>query len=168
MTTTLLIIAGLATLGALGTILLSHPLWCATSLVVHLLAVAVIFMLQGATFVGTMQILLYAGAIVVLILFVIMILGLTRTGRRWVDFPFHGSIAITLSFALVITVSLVTLRGSLTGVGAPPTTLTDDYGSIANVGTVLFKDYLIPFEAVSVLLLVAVVGAVVLGKRKAG
>src|SRR3989338_2887793 len=103
MNAALIIISGIAILGALGTILLAHPLWCATSLVVHLLALAVLFILQGAPFVCIMQILLYAGAIVVLILFVIMILGLKNPGRRWAVFPFHGSIAITVALALVIT-----------------------------------------------------------------
>jgi NADH-quinone oxidoreductase subunit J len=162
------LLAAVAVASALGTVLLAHPLWCATSLIVHLLAIAGIFFLQGAEFVGIMQILLYAGAIVVLILFVIMILGLKTPSYLWTEWPFRGLVATLAGVVLITLVVLTGLRspgeeGNLLTAGRPG---ASDYGSMAGIGTVLFGKAKVAFEAVSVLLVVAIVAAVALAKKK--
>jgi NADH-quinone oxidoreductase subunit J len=127
--------------------------------VVTLFSVAVLFVLLGAPFLGALQILIYAGAIVVLFLFVIMLLNLQKSdanrslGQLWVAVP-GGLIFIGM-------VGLVFWRA-----GAPDLQpLTPELVSLKGLATALFSDYLLPFEIVGLLLLVAVIGATVAARR---
>ncbi len=150
--------ATLAIGGALAVILARTPLTGALSLIVTLVAVAMLYLLLDATFVAAMQVLVYAGAIMVLFVFVIMLLNLgPESGAR----PSYGSLSKLLGGA-AIGYFVVRLIGAVaTGAAGRPVD-----GSIKSVGQLLLSDYLFAFESISVLLLVAVVGAVVLGLRR--
>ncbi|HSS79195.1 MAG TPA: NADH-quinone oxidoreductase subunit J [Thermoanaerobaculia bacterium] len=156
-----LIFAALAVASSLVVVMHRSPVYATMSLVVTLFSVAVLFVLLGAPFLGALQILIYAGAIVVLFLFVIMLLNLQKegeaAGRR------RGQLWVALPGALIFIgmVGLVFWRA-----GAPDLQpLTEDLVSLKGLATALFTDYLLPFEIVGLLLLVAVIGATVAARR---
>ncbi len=160
MTAVLFILASaLAILGALGVVLARNPLRGAMALIVCLCAVSLHYILLEASFVASMQVLVYAGAIMVLFVFVIMMLnlGAGSSGR-----PFYISVWKVLGGAAAAYIFYLVLDGA--GLVARQGMTVD--GSVKNVGRLLLTDYLFGFEAISVLLLVAVVGAVVLGMKR--
>ena len=155
--------------GALGVIGLSNPVHSALSLVATLFGVAVLFVAQDAQFLAAVQVIVYAGAIVVLFLFVIMLLGVDRAddltveplvGQRSAAFLSAGVILALLSASIWHASDRVTGQ---TSVLAPP---TSDSPNIVQLAKLLFTDYVFAFEATAILLTIAVVGAVVLAKRR--
>lgn len=158
------VLAATSVVFALGVIAARNPIYSAISLVVCLFAVAGIYALQSAHLVAILQILVYAGAIMVLILFVIMLLNLStdELGK-----PVVSARKVTGTFLVGIVVALLT--GSL-AVSVRPVKqgIGPWFGSVEGVGKVLFTDYLLPFEIVSVLLLAAIIGAVILSKKEKG
>lgn len=146
--------------GALMVILAKSPLRSALSLIVTLAFLALLYVLLDAPFVAAMQVLVYAGAIMVLFVFIIMLLNLQQgaAGR-----PAYLSIAKTLGTAASLYVFYAVLRGTGAVSGAAGQSVD---GTVRNIGRLLLTQYLFGFEAISILLLVAVVGAVVLGLRK--
>lgn len=153
----------LAVLGALGLILFKHPMNGAMSFVVTLISLAGLYALLSAKLIFAIQLIVYAGAIMSLILFIIMFLNiqdkdLPLDPNRW--FYLAGGIVLVAPIAGL----LIKISRSL-----PATEVTvfeDGFGSVKEVGQLLFTQWLLPFEIVSILLLVALVGAVVLaGKR---
>jgi NADH-quinone oxidoreductase subunit J len=146
-----------AIVGALAVVLARTPIRGALWLIFTLCAVALLYVLLDASFVAAMQILVYAGAIMVLFVFVIMLLNLG---------PEAGARPAYLSVSKVVGVAAAgyfvwRLIHDVTGGGSKAID-----GSVKNIGQLLMTDYLFAFEAISVLLLVAVVGAVVLGLRR--
>ena len=129
-------------------------------LVVTMMSLACLFILLGAQFVGLVQILVYAGAIVVLFVFVIMLLNL-RGGEMGAESQPLLKLVGTV-VAVAATVELVAMVGS---VSVPLPELTEGFGTTAWVGRALYTDYLLPFEVTSILLLAAIVGSVILAKR---
>ncbi|MBI1909422.1 MAG: NADH-quinone oxidoreductase subunit J [Deltaproteobacteria bacterium] len=146
--------------GAIGVIALPNTLSSAISLVVSLFGLAGLYVLLQAHFVAAMQILLYAGAIMVLFVFVIMLLN---PGRRMVvgRLPFMALIGILVGAYLAV---VMVLR--MVGLADPQVTLPPSFGYLRPLGEILFSIYLVPFEAASFLLLIAIVGVVVLGKER--
>ena len=151
-------------LSGLSVILSRSPISSALSLVVCFFALAANYVLLDAHFVAVMQVLVYAGAIMVLFIFVIMLLnlreepatGLTEISRRGL---LGGAVAGLLGTGLITALGLL--------VAPPLPSVASDYGTVADVGRALFSDtYLLPFETVSALLTVALVGAVVLAKKE--
>ena len=145
------------------------PVASALWLVNTLFAIAAIFILLDAHFIGALQVLVYAGAIMVLFLFVIMLLNLGRdSGTDMLGWT--GRIVMLAVGALLATELLVLSRISLNpDLVLPAGTLqriTTEEGAVGAIAAPLFRDYLIPFEITSVLLLAAVIGAVVLAKRR--
>ncbi|MBI3302981.1 MAG: NADH-quinone oxidoreductase subunit J [Deltaproteobacteria bacterium] len=143
-------------------ILHPSPVYSALFLVLTLFLLAVYFLFLDAHMVAALQIIVYAGAIMVLFLFVIMLLNLQtdphehqRTGLRWAA-GIGGGVLVFELFLL--------LRRAPAGTGQSP--LPEGYGTVVALSERLFTDFLLPFEITSVLLLVAVVGAVVLAKRQ--
>jgi NADH-quinone oxidoreductase subunit J len=141
---------------------------CALFLVAAQVALALAFLLQGAFFVAAIQIIVYAGAIMVLFLFVIMLLGVDR--REALDEPLTGQrpLAIGLGALLAAEVVFIAFRGiDLIGDngGAALQALNEDPGNVRALARVLFSRYLLPFEVTSILLVVAVVGVMVLVRR---
>ncbi len=138
---------------------------CALSLVMHLCTVAVFFVLLDATFLGVVQVIVYAGAIMVLFLFVIMLLdpkGEGVTGRMG-----NIQLFVTLGAALLLVAGILRILPALAvtnaGGGAA---VPEGFGAIRGIGEALFSTYLLPFELASVLLLVAMIGALFMGKKE--
>ena len=159
-----LILALVCIASALGMLFSKNAVYSALFMILNFGTVAVFYLMLNAPFIALTQITVYAGAIMVLFLFVIMLLGAEQTGRTpaaWWLQPLALSLGVVL---LVETIFIVyTQRGSL----PDAVELTPSFGSPVALGDMLFNQYLLPFEVTSVLLLVAMVGAIVLTKRKA-
>lgn len=155
-------LATLSIVAALGVVVQRNPVHSLLALVLTLISIAVLFIGQDAVVVGFLQVIVYAGAIMVLFLFVIWLLNLPvetgSTGRLAVKFL--GTIAVVGLLAELETFSMparLQIKFSATHAAG--------YGSIETLAETLFSQYLIAFEVTSVLLLVAVVGAVALARR---
>ncbi len=155
-------------IGAIGVIAVKNPVHAALSLIMTLIGVAVAFVAQSADFLAAVQIIVYAGAIVVLFLFVIMFLGVDR--REHIHFePLVGQRAFA-GVGVVITVAgLITLMARshwVSGAASVTTKLSANSGNVRQLGTSVFTTYLFAFEATAALLIIAVVGAVLLARRE--
>jgi NADH-quinone oxidoreductase subunit J len=156
-------LAALAVISALGTVAQRNPVHCLLALVVTLLTIAVIFIGLDAVTVGFLQAIVYAGAIMVLFLFVIWLLNLQAELRSAPGYLARKAIAGLLSAGLVAELFVV-LWHAPSAAGAQAVAPAD-YGSIETLATTLFSDYLVAFEITSVLLLAAIVGAIALARR---
>lgn len=154
--------------GALGVVFARNPVHAALMLVMTLFGIATIFVLQGAHFLAAVQVVVYAGAIVVLFLFVIMLLGVDVAENVAIE-PLvgHRTAAWAITAGSVGLLAALGLRAAQVSLGMPSGTLSLDSegGNLVQLAKVLFSDYLFAFEATSVLLVIAVVGAVVLSNR---
>ena len=148
---------------AIAMIASRNAVYSALFLVFNFLTVATLYLLLNAAFIAVVQITVYAGAIMVLFLFVIMLLGTEREsigGRiRW-----QMPLAIVLSLALAGELAFVLLRNDF--VQGSLAELSVEFGSPASIGRVLFSEYLVPFEVTSILLLVAMIGAIVITRKQ--
>jgi len=155
--------------GAVGVVVSSNPVHAALSLVGTLFGVAVLFVAQSANFLAIVQVIVYAGAIVVLFLFVIMLLGVDRSDDLRVE-PLVGQrIAAGVVSLAILGLVFAALRSTDTGNGIVATgavgTIDNTVADVNRLGESLFTTYLYAFEIVSVLLVIAVVGAVLLARR---
>jgi NADH-quinone oxidoreductase subunit J len=163
------VFGGLALAAALGVVLSRNPVHSALWLVATLLSVAVLFLIQDAELLAAVQVIVYAGAIVVLFLFVIMLLGVDRRETLTEHLRFQRPIALALG-ALVLA-EVLFLAGHTWATGAPtssgvPIDGGGDFGNnVQRVARVLFTDFLWPFQLTAVLLVIAVVGSVALARR---
>ena len=152
----------------LGVVLGRNPVHCALSLVGTLVGMAVLFVLQNAVLVAAVQIIVYAGAIVVLFLFVIMLIGVDRAEQ--VSSTRSVQRIVALVSAVVIVVGLVALGGRhwVTGQSHVRGSLHDSqfHSNVDRVAHVIFTEFAWPFELTAALLAIAVVGAVVLASRE--
>jgi len=154
--------AVIAVAGALGMVLnLRNTVAGALSLVGTMVALGGIYVLLDAYLIGVLQILVYAGAIVVLFLFVVMLLNLRADSFAPERQPVAKAVAVIVGLAVVIQL-LAVFHGAFEA----PAEIAEGFGSYRSVGTLLFTDYLLLFETTSLLLLAAMVGAVILAKRK--
>jgi len=155
-----IVLALIAIASALGMLISRNAIYSALFLVLNFATIAVFFLLLDAPFIAVAQVSVYTGAIMVLFLFVIMLLGAERTGLvqaiRW-----QKPLAIALAVVLMLEAAYI-LLGQRGVVPMITSSLPISFGSPAEVGTDLFTNYLLPFEITSVLLLVAIVGAIVL------
>lgn len=140
-----------------------HPLHCALSLVVSFVSLAGLYFQLKAPFPGILQVLLYAGAIMVLVIFVIMFLNVPDEERNQDEISKPGMLA-----ALFLLVPLAAvLIGVIWSTDLPSVpAVSDDFGTVHTVGKSLFNTWLYPFEVLSLLLLVAMVGAVLVAKKR--
>jgi NADH-quinone oxidoreductase subunit J len=141
-----------------------NPIASALSLVVCFLGLAALFMSLDAFFIGIIQVLVYAGAVMVLFLFIIMLLDLRAEERRrmnWVAFT--GGFIVALS--LLVQVLAVISRTQMAKQTFPPLA-SQQVDDVRNVGLLLFGSYNLPFQVIAVLILVATVGVIVLSKRQ--
>ena len=153
--------------GALGVVILRNPFYSVLALVAHLIALAMLFLLLHAEFLAAGQVVVYAGAVMVLYVFVVAYIGgsdepLRPEGGALSTFGplFAAAIAIELCIAILGTgLSAVDSTGADIGAG---------FGSPAAIGELLLRKFLVAFEAASFLLLVAAIGAVVLARRRRG
>jgi len=164
----LFFIAGIGALaGALGVVLLRNPFYSVLALVGHLIALALLFLLLHAEFLAAGQVVVYAGAVMVLYIFVVAYIGGSdeplRPGGGLVNAfgpLFAAAIGIELCIAFVASgLKALDTRGA---------DLPGGFGEPASIGELLLTDYLVAFEAASYLLLIAAVGAVVLARRRRG
>lgn len=155
------ILAGLSVLFSLAVVFQRNPVHSAMALVATLFLMAILFLTLDAPMVGFLQILVYAGAIMILFLFVIMLLNPGVLERRRPLWWGLGSMsALLLVFEVVVFLSGIRRQESqVAAVG-------EGFGGPEMLGRTLFRDFVLPFEVASVLLLVAIVGAVVLAKRE--
>ena len=152
--------------GALGVIAWRNPVHSALSLVLTLFGIAVLFIEQGADFLAAVQIIVYAGAIVVLFLFVIMFLGVDKTENIRQE-PLAGQRFLAVLLVVVVVGSIIALGSEAHWVGGAQSTVEKLglYDNVTALGRAVFTDYLFAFEATAALLIIAVVGAVVLARR---
>ncbi len=156
-----LVLAGIAVASALGMLLSRNAVYSALFLILNFVTIAVFYLLLGGTFIAMAQITVYAGAIMVLFMFVIMLLGAELLGSSE-SISWQRPLAIVLGIALLVEAGiLIFSRNEM----LPELSVSlSDFGSPSAVGNVLFNQYLLPFEVTSVLLLIAMVGALVLTK----
>ena len=160
-----LILSLIAIASALGMLLSRNAVYSAVYLVLNFSTVAVFYLLLGAPFIAMSQITIYAGAIMVLFLFVIMLLDIQHEPAPWAP-PDRGRIvaAILLSVILLVELGMAVGQRLLLGSAVGPAPASG-FGTTQTVGRLLFTDYLFPFEITSIILLVAMVGAMVLAKK---
>jgi NADH-quinone oxidoreductase subunit J len=168
------VIFGITFVVALGSsfamLFLRNAVHVALYLVAAQIALALAFLLQGAFFIAAVQIIVYAGAIMVLFLFVIMLLGVDTRDALIEPLPAQRPLAALLGAALVAEILYVSAKGVelVQGIGensAALDAINRDPGNVRAIARVLFGPYLLPFEATSVLLVVAIVGVMVLARR---
>lgn len=155
--------AVLAVIGAILLILAREPIHSALSLVVVMVSLAILYLLLGAPFVAAVQILVYAGAIMVLFIFVIMLLNAGEEERtdwskiaKWIGLPLGSVLLIGLWYLLLHSEPGTAIAN---GAAAPAP------ASTFALSTALFRQYLFPFEATSILILIAILGALVLARK---
>lgn len=157
----------LAICSAIGVVVLRSPVSSAFSLILVLLNVAGMFAMQGAYFVAAVQVLVYAGAIMVLFIFVIMLLSVERVEIDWPTKKAFLPVPVALATALFLGLGAVLARGG----GAVPGQFSREAveasgGNVRVVSELMFSDYSLPFLVMGMMLSVCIVGAVLLAKRK--
>jgi NADH-quinone oxidoreductase subunit J len=163
-----IILAAVAVASASGLLISRNTVYAALYLVLNFATVAVFYLLLGAPFIALAQVTIYAGAIMVLFLFVIMLLGSERLPRGQV-LPWQRPLAIVLAAVLLVEAGfLLFQRLQLTAGLSNPEASVNTTQSLQTLGMALFSQYLLPFEVTSVLLLVAMVGVIVLTKKEKG
>lgn len=167
MTPELIIFLGLglvAVAAALGMLFSRSAIYSALFLIVNFMTVAVFYLQLSAPFIALAQVTVYAGAIMVLFLFVIMLLGAEQGGQRFQGRWWYQPLALFLGLVLLVESAYIVLtqRGTLPALQPPQ----PGFGSPVAVGELLFSQYLLPFEITSILLLAAMVGAIVLSLRE--
>jgi NADH:ubiquinone oxidoreductase subunit 6 (subunit J) len=151
--------------GAVGVVAMRNPLYSVLALIVHLFSLAVLFLLLTAAFVAAAQVVVYAGAVMVLYVFVVAYVG-GDTESAWEPIPGQQFLAPLLGAALFIELSIAVLGSSLQALNTHGPQVKAGFGDPAGIGRLLLERFLIPFEASSILLLLAAVGAIVLAARR--
>ncbi|MFL5895546.1 MAG: NADH-quinone oxidoreductase subunit J [Thermoleophilaceae bacterium] len=152
--------------GAIGVVVLRQPFFSVLALVMHLLALAALFLLLHAYFLAAAQIIVYAGAVMVLYVFVAAYIGGVDEPMR-PQGPFV-SLGPLFAGALFVELAIAVLGSGLSQIDTEGATVDPGFGNPAQFGALLLKRFLIPFETASYLLLIAAVGAVVLARRRRG
>ena len=142
-----------------------NPIHSALLLVLNFFTLAVFYVLQDAHFLAAVQVIVYAGAIMVLFLFVIMLLGVDREDVVEERIPLQYPLAIVLGLGFA-GIAVWTLHSTVGGTAFRGVGEANRGGNVEAVGRVLFTKYMFPFEVASVLLIVAAIGAMVLGRRR--
>ena len=156
------IFAVVAVAGGLGMLLnLRNTVASALCLVLTMLALACLFVLLLAQFVGVIQVMVYAGAIIVLFLFVIMLLNMERDTLGAETYPVVKVVAAI--FAVAVGIKLATVVATLR---TPWAEVDEAFGTTREFGRALFTDYVLPFELASILLIAGILGAIVLAKQR--
>jgi len=149
---------------AAGMLLSRNAVYSALFLVLNFVTVAIFYLLLNAPFIALSQVTVYAGAIMVLFLFVIMLLGTEKLDPKSIQLPWQRILSLLLGLVLVGVLSYwFFFRGGLTAAIPDP---VETFGDPRSVGFELFNVYLLPFEVTSILLLVAMVGAIILTKKE--
>ena len=164
----LFFVAGLGAIGgALGVVALRNPFYSVLALVAHLIALAVLFLLLRAEFLAAAQVVVYAGAVMVLYVFVVAYVGGSDEPLR-PEGGAVGSLGPIFAFALFVELTIAIVGSSLGALDSSGPDTGAGFGSPGEIGALLLEKFLVPFEAASYLLLVAAVGAVLLAQRRRG
>jgi NADH-quinone oxidoreductase subunit J len=150
---------------ALGVILAKTPVTSAMSLIAMMLALAGVFAQMHAHFIAILQVIIYAGAIMVLFMFVIMLLNLKSDDTEWKARGQNTPLSVVAGVLGLVILGFI-INIILTSKLESPQNITETFGTVAMVGEILFTKFVLPFEVASILLLTAMVGAVVLAKSK--
>jgi NADH-quinone oxidoreductase subunit J len=151
--------------GAIGVVAMRNPFYSVLALIVHLFSLAVLFLLLSSAFIAAAQVVVYAGAVMVLYVFVVAYVG-GSDESAWESIPGQRFLAPLLGIAIFVELAIAILASSLLALGTDGPDVKAGFGDPAAIGTLLLEKFLVPFEASSILLLLAAVGAVVLaGKR---
>ena len=159
-----LVFGGICVAGAINLVAQRHPINSALSLIVVMGSLAVLYLLLGAEFVAAIQVIVYAGAIMVLFVFVIMLLnaGVEERGRG-------TTVALGLGIpGVVVLAGILIYSVTARNPAAKPVAIGALYGPPAEIGRLLFREFLLPFEVTSVLILIAIMGAVLLARYHGG
>ena len=162
-------LAAIAIVAALGVIMARKTVYSALFLLVNFCSLAGLYLLLNAQFLAAAQVIVYAGAIVVLFLFATMLLGGGEEARETSNVKRQTSsvLAIVLAVVLFVEVGYVLVSGTVTGTqGSDTPEAIASMGNVQAIGKLLFTDYLLPFELAAILLLIGIVGTVVLAKKK--
>ncbi len=165
----LFFVAGIGAIaGAIGVVAVRNPFYSVLALVSHLLCLAALFLLLRAEFVAAAQVVVYAGAVMVLYVFVVAYVG----GQDEPLGPRAGNslkaVSVIFGAMLFIELCVATLGSGLQLIDSPGTPVPGSFGSPEQIGTLLLTKFLVPFEVASFMLLIAAVGAVVLARRRGG
>jgi NADH-quinone oxidoreductase subunit J len=162
----LFFVAALGALGgAIAVVALRNPFYGVLALIVHLFSLAVLFLLLTSAFVAAAQVVVYAGAVMVLYVFVVAYVGGDQESA-WEPIPGQRLLAPLLGAALFAELAIAVLGSSLAALGSHGPHVAPGFGDPAAIGFLLLEKFLLPFEASSILLLLAAVGAVVLAGRR--
>jgi NADH-quinone oxidoreductase subunit J len=151
--------------GAIGVITMRNPFYSVLMLIVHLVSLAALFLLLRAEFVAAAQVVVYAGAVMVLYLFVVAYVG---GGEQRASGPVLRVVGPVFALGLAIELCIATLGSALKGVSGKGAPYVLGFGTPKQIGTLFLTKYLFPFELASIVLMVAAVGAVVLARRRRG
>jgi len=157
-----ILFAGLAIGCALAVVAQRNPLYSAISLIGVFISLACLYVMLAAPFIAAVQVIVYAGAIMVLVVFVILLLNVEHDDTRRTRIGFLLPVALVLAAVLIAEVAFILVsvdRASF------PASSASSIGSTASIGSQLFTSYLLPFEITSILLLMAIVGAMTLARR---
>ena len=164
MLTLLFILFGALAIGcALAMVAQRNPLYSAISLIGVFISLACLYVMLAAPFIAAVQVIVYAGAIMVLVVFVIMLLNVEEEERRRPRLRFLVPVAVGLAAILVAEVAFILV--TVQEFRVTPATGAADVGLTHSIGSALFTRYLLPFEITSILLLMAIVGAMTLARR---
>jgi NADH-quinone oxidoreductase subunit J len=162
------IAAILAIAGAIGTVALRNPFFAVLALVCHLLALAALFLLLRAEFVAAAQVVVYAGAVMVLYVFVVAYVGGADEPLSGATGPTLRFASILFAFALFVELTIALVGTGLSALDSDGANVEAGFGTPAEVGALFLTRFLVAFEIASLLLLIAAVGAVILARRRAG
>ena len=160
-------LAALAVVAAFNVILQRNPIYSAIGLIVVLCSLAALFLLLYAQFIAAIQIIVYAGAIMVLFVFVIMLLNVREEESKTDRQKYLKWLAVPLFLALLgeVFAAIRIVDNTAPAIGKP-SNAPATYGTVESIANQMFTSYVLPFEAVSVLILMAIVGAILLAKRE--
>lgn len=159
-----LVLAVISVVTALGMLISRNTVYCTLNLVMNFMTIALFYLLLGGPFIALSQVTVYAGAIMVLFLFVIMLLGVDRLQYKEVQ-PFQRPLSIILGVALIAEAIYILFFRGVTQVFIGGDAIAEGFGSPRALADVLFNQYALPIEVIAIILLVAMVGAIALTKK---
>lgn len=160
------LVVGLVAIGsAIFMILSRNMVMSILGMILNFLCIAILYLTLEAQFVAVLQVLVYTGGIIVLFLFVIMLLNIRDTGYTTNKFRFRTIFAVILGSGILVEMVILIFSSTSTRISSLPNHAAQ-IGTVESIGKSLFTDYVLPFEAASFLLLAAIIGALVLAKKK--
>ena len=165
----LFFVAGLGAIaGAIGVVTLRNPFFSVLALVAHLISLSVLFLLLSAAFLAAAQVVVYAGAVMVLYVFVVAYVGGSDVAMRQEATGFLGLLGPLFALALLIELAIAVIGSGLSVLDTRGPDVGAGFGDPGQIGELLLTKFLLPFEIASFLLLVAAVGAVMLARKRRG